>query len=268
MTARVSSQQRLKLSNRAEAELLRYKDDHALWHKHVHNVVLDPMQILKCIEMDQHPNTIDYSARRTRKTSIKELYAMKKLFTTPFQEEGIVAPRLQQALTNVAYHTEAIRRSPMMRAYMPVPPEAQMMLRVYLEHPDVKAIDRALPNGDHVLFPTVRNRRCPTHEYRGARRRFNRRSINEMIAKYGKRAGIPTNQLHPHALRHLYGTELAEGEVDLLLRQRLMGHADPKTTAIYTGLAMRKLTAEAHRANPLAKMRTPVTDILKRMKKK
>jgi hypothetical protein len=118
MTARVSSQQRLKLSNRAEVELMRYKDDHALWHRHCHNVTLDPMQILKCIEMDQHPNTIDYSARRTRKTSIKELYAMKKLFTTPFQEEGIVAPRLQQALTNVAYHTEAIRRSPMMRAYM------------------------------------------------------------------------------------------------------------------------------------------------------
>ncbi len=118
MTVRVSRSDRIKLSNRAEAEILRFKDDHALWHKHVHNVELDPMQILKCLEMDQHPNTIDYSARRTRKTSIKELYCLKELATKAFQEEGAVAPRLQQAQTNLGYHTEAIRRSAMLRAYV------------------------------------------------------------------------------------------------------------------------------------------------------
>lgn len=118
MTARLTRNDRVKLSNRAEVEILRYRDDHALWHKHVHNVELDPMQILKCIEMDQHRNTIDYSARRTRKTSIKELYCLKELATKAYQEEGAVAPRLQQAQTNLGYHTEAIRRSPMLRAYI------------------------------------------------------------------------------------------------------------------------------------------------------
>ncbi len=118
MTVRMNSTERLKLSIRAEKELLRFKDDHALFHKHVHNVELDPMQILKCIEMDENENTIDYSARRTRKTSIKELYCLKKLATEPFQEEGVVAPRLQQALTNISYHTEAIRRSEILRAYV------------------------------------------------------------------------------------------------------------------------------------------------------
>lgn len=118
MTARLSSAERLKLSIRAEAEILKYKDDHALWHKHIHNTELDPMQILKCIEMDQHRSTIDFSARRTRKTSIKELYCLKELATKPYQEEGIVAPRLQQSLTNIGYHTDAIRRSPALRAYI------------------------------------------------------------------------------------------------------------------------------------------------------
>jgi hypothetical protein len=118
MTERISSRDRIRLSIRAEAELLRYKDDDALWHKHVHNVELDPMQILKCMEMAEHTNTIDYSARRTRKTSIKELYCLKQLATVPFQEEGIVAPRLQQSLTNLGYHTEAIRRSDILKAYI------------------------------------------------------------------------------------------------------------------------------------------------------
>lgn len=118
MTERISSRDRLRLSIRAEKELLRFKDDHALWHKHVHNVELDTMQLLKCMEMDQHRNTIDYSARRTRKTSIKELWCLKELATKAFQEEGIVAPRLQQSLTNIGYHTEAIRRSDILKAYV------------------------------------------------------------------------------------------------------------------------------------------------------
>lgn len=118
MTARMSSTARLKLSSRAEKEILRYKDDHALWHKHIHNIELDPIQILKCIEMDQHRSTVDFSCRRSRKTSLKELYCLKQLACTPFQEEGIVAPRVQQALQNMSYHTDAIRRSPALRAYM------------------------------------------------------------------------------------------------------------------------------------------------------
>ncbi|QZA82793.1 hypothetical protein K4H25_15315 [Deefgea piscis] len=93
---------------------------HALWHKHVHGVELDPMQVLKCIEMDNNPNTIDVSCRRTGKTTVKELYALMFLATNPFQEEGIVAPRLQQSQIGLGYHLDAIRRSEMLSAYISV----------------------------------------------------------------------------------------------------------------------------------------------------
>jgi integrase/recombinase XerD len=149
---------------------------------------------------------------------------------------------------------------------IPVPPQAAFLLRVYMEHPDLKEIDRALPKGDEVLFVSTRNRSCPPHEYRGEKRRLNRRALIDMMAKYGERAGVPADQLHPHAMRHLYGTELAEGDVDLLIRQRLMGHADPKSTMLYSNLALRKLTKESDRANPLSKMNTPVTAFLRKMK--
>lgn len=150
--------------------------------------------------------------------------------------------------------------------HVPVPPDAELMLRVYMGHPDLGTIDRALPSGDEVLFVSLRNPSCPPHEYRGERRRLSRMAVGVMVMKYGKRVGIPDAQLHPHAMRHLYGTELAEEGVDLELRQKLMGHADPKSTEIYSHLAMRHLTREADRANPLAKIRTPVSDILKRLK--
>ncbi len=102
MTARVSASARLRAASRAEVEIARYADDHALWHQHVHGVTLDPVQVLKCIEMDQHRNTIDYSCRRTGKTFVKELYCLKWLATHAMEDEGIVAPRMQQSLTNLA----------------------------------------------------------------------------------------------------------------------------------------------------------------------
>lgn len=149
---------------------------------------------------------------------------------------------------------------------VPIPPEADLQLRAYLEHPELKTIDRALQDGDRVLFVTTGNKRLPPHRYTGERRRFTRRAVNYMILAYGRELGIPDAQLHPHAMRHLFGTELAEDDVDPRVSQDLMGHADIKSTAIYTHLAKRKLFKELDRAGPLAKMRTPTTDILKRLK--
>lgn len=118
MTERVSASQRQRSAIRAEDEILRYRGEHALWHKHVHDVTLDPMQVLKMIEMDQHPNTVDFSCRRTGKTFNKELYCLEHLACNPSEDEGIVAPRLQQSLTNMSYHLDAIKRSPMLSAFI------------------------------------------------------------------------------------------------------------------------------------------------------
>lgn len=116
--ARLTAGKRLELRNVAEQEVMRYADDHALWHKHIHNVDLDPAQILKCIEMDQHQNTIDFSCRRTGKTAIKEMYFLKANATKPDQELGIVAPREAQSLVNLGYHLDAIRRSDILDAWI------------------------------------------------------------------------------------------------------------------------------------------------------
>jgi integrase/recombinase XerD len=149
---------------------------------------------------------------------------------------------------------------------LPVPLEADLMLRLYLEHPDLQEIDRTLASGDRVLFVSLNNRMVATHEYAGEKRRMNRRAVLQMVKRYGQALGIPEDQLHPHAFRHLYGTELVEGDVHLLNTQMLMGHADAKSTAIYNHTARRKLTREVDRANPMAKMKTPVSDLLKQLK--
>lgn len=147
----------------------------------------------------------------------------------------------------------------------PVPEQADLLLRLYLEHPDLQAVDRSLPNGDKVLFISTRNSYCPRHEWHGEKRRINRHSVHGIVERYGKRAGLPPEVTHPHAMRHLFGTELAEDDVPTVTAANLLGHADPKTTAIYQHLAMRKLASTVDKSNPLGKIKTPVSSLLNQL---
>jgi integrase/recombinase XerD len=152
---------------------------------------------------------------------------------------------------------------------IPVPREAEMLLRVYLGHEDLKAIDREIEpkpgQRDRVLFVSVRSTQLRPDKHRGEKRRLTRKAVNDMVRRYGRRLGIPDDELHPHAFRHLFGTELTESDVSLAATQDLMGHADPKSTAIYIQLAQRKRAQLIDQSAPLAKMRTPVSDLLKRL---
>lgn len=149
---------------------------------------------------------------------------------------------------------------------VPVPDEVRVMLQAYMGHPELEAMSREIPDGRHVLFVSTKNMQVPPHEYYGEARRISRSSVQQMIARYAQQAGIPANQAHPHALRHTYGTELAEADVSLLKMQTLMGHADPASTRIYTHIAMRSLAKAVEQANPLAKISTPATELARRLR--
>ncbi len=56
------------------------------------------------------------------------------------------------------------------------------------------------------------------------------------------KSGVITG--HPHALRHTFGTALAEAGVDLAVMQALLGHAHIDTTALYVHLAPTHVKAE------------------------
>jgi integrase/recombinase XerD len=56
------------------------------------------------------------------------------------------------------------------------------------------------------------------------------------------RAGVPAG--HPHALRHTFGTALAEAGVDLAVMQALLGHTYVDTTARYIHVAPARVKKE------------------------
>jgi len=150
--------------------------------------------------------------------------------------------------------------------YVPAPEETRLMIRAYLGHPDLEQIDRRLPEGDQVLFVNLHNSKVATHEHRGEARRLTAWSIHQMVGEYGKAAGVNEAFLHPHAFRHFYGQELAEHDIDLIVRQQLMGHRDPKSSEIYSHIAFRKIREAAIKANPMRRVKHPATGLAERIR--
>jgi site-specific recombinase XerD len=108
----------------------------------------------------------------------------------------------------------------------------------------------------------------PASDLYGETLRLSDDSVREMIIKYGEKAGIPRHYLHPHAMRHLFGRELTEDDVDVLDRMGLMGHSDVKSNEIYSQISQRKLRRIIDKSNPLSKIRSPVSDLSKLLRQK
>lgn len=63
-----------------------------------------------------------------------------------------------------------------------------------------------------------------------------RETVFETCRKAARLAGI-TKAVHPHSLRHAFATHLLDDGVSLLVIQKLLGHANLKTTARYLHVA-------------------------------
>lgn len=80
-------------------------------------------------------------------------------------------------------------------------------------------------------------------------RRLDRIAIWRLVKRSLRRAGV-TQAASPHTLRHSFATHLLDRGADLRAVQELLGHADIKTTEVYTHVARKRVIETHARAHP------------------
>lgn len=76
------------------------------------------------------------------------------------------------------------------------------------------------------------------------------RDIARVVARHAEAAELPEDRRSPHVLRHTFCTHLADAEADTAVIRELAGHADIRTTTVYTAVSSARLeqaVAERHR---------------------
>jgi integrase/recombinase XerD len=73
------------------------------------------------------------------------------------------------------------------------------------------------------------------------------------LKSLGARAGLRTDMLSPHVIRHAFASHLLANGADLRVVQELLGHTDIATTQIYTHVLDAKLRQLVETHHPLAK---------------
>jgi len=112
------------------------------------------------------------------------------------------------------------------------------------------ALATYLPTRQAVLAESRKNTSALLINQRGGR--LTTRSVGRIIKKIAVAKGLSPD-VHPHTLRHAFGTHMLEEGADLRAIQELLGHERLSTTQRYTQLSIKHLLAVYDQTHPRAK---------------
>jgi integrase/recombinase XerC len=125
--------------------------------------------------------------------------------------------------------------------YVPLGDAAAVAIRSYLPQRGQKLVDAK--RASEALLLNVRLR---------GDGRLTTRSVGRIVKQMALAHGLAAD-VHPHTLRHAFGTHMLEEGADLRAIQEILGHARLSTTQRYTHLTSGQVAAVYDRTHPRAK---------------
>jgi len=155
-------------------------------------------------------------------------------------------------LDDIHWANEAIlvRGKGQKQRYVPLGDAAAEALRAYLTERSTRLAAAAdqHPVDTPALFVNLQLRGLA----KGGQARLTTRSIGRIVKRIAILRGL-SSDVHPHTLRHAFGTHLLEEGADLRAIQELLGHERLSTTQRYTQLTVSQLTEVYDKTHPRAR---------------
>jgi integrase/recombinase XerC len=156
-------------------------------------------------------------------------------------------------LEDIHWANEAIliRGKGQKQRYVPLGDAAAIAIRTYLG--ERSALLAAAAGGKKTATPALFiNMQLRGLSKPGGEARLTTRSIGRIVKRIAILRGLSAD-VHPHTLRHAFGTHLLEEGADLRAIQELLGHERLSTTQRYTQLTTSQLEVVYDRTHPRAK---------------
>ena len=139
--------------------------------------------------------------------------------------------------------------------YVPLGDSAAQAIRAYLAERSARlsAAGSGKENATPALFLNLQLRGLgKPGGATGSQARLTTRSVGRIVKRIAVLRGLSAD-VHPHTLRHAFGTHLLEEGADLRAIQELLGHERLSTTQRYTQLTTAQLTQVSYRTHPRAR---------------
>jgi integrase/recombinase XerC len=132
--------------------------------------------------------------------------------------------------------------------YVPLGDEAATAIRAYLLHREEKI--RATAKSS--LLPLLNEGPLVVNLAMRGPCRLTTRSVARLVKRIALAGGLPAD-LHPHTLRHAFGTHMLEEGADLRAIQEMLGHERLSTTQRYTHLTATQVQRVYDETHPRAR---------------